>query len=110
MQDLPAQIRQAIDGRGLSQAEIALRCGVSQPTISRIIESGIGRTGPAVRKIMDAVAAGALDNNYSSLPGGRDRICAHLDHILEMNPSDGDALENLIEAIARFSAALRNGG
>lgn len=107
MQDVSSYLRSLI-ASGFSQAEIASACGVSQPTISRMIEKGVERTGPAYRKVTALMEQGGpVKDEYSSPDERVAALDATVRRIVDRNPENAVALDNLLVAIEKYSGTVR---
>lgn len=105
MQDISDELRKLINENGIDQAAIAQKCGVSQPTISRILRGRMSRTGPAYRKVRDALTSGTLKKDeYSSMSGAQERVIARIRKMSAPNEANALALDKLLEAIDKYAS------
>jgi transcriptional regulator with XRE-family HTH domain len=94
-------VREARRRAGLTQRQLAMRAGVSQPTIARI-ESGDVR--PAFERILELVRAAGFDLDVHVVPLDEDAL-AMAERNLQRTPEE--RLDALVAAVELYDAGRK---
>lgn len=109
MQDLREALLEFVRQRGCTQSEVAREFGVSQPSISRVLQRGSVKPGPAIRKIHQGLLAatsgsGAIrpQPEYSSIQDGGEGLKRISERLRSLPDMEAAALDKMLAALNDF--------
>ncbi|MBS1885714.1 MAG: helix-turn-helix domain-containing protein [Actinobacteria bacterium] len=97
--DVSVELKALLDRVGISQAELARRAGVSQPTVSRAMKRAPARKSDSYARLCNYIRQ---ESNEIPLPGP---ACDALAEIWDGSPTQAEALAALIRAAGDLSRA-----
>jgi DNA-binding XRE family transcriptional regulator len=105
MQDVRIEINTFIEDTGLSQAELAKKAGVSQPTISRCIRNRRERFSSQCRKLVAYIRAHKRTSSRPNYTPGVNRVTNAFARIWDGSDAHARAIANVIDAMVDLRPA-----
>lgn len=107
MQDVRAEIRAFIEDSGLSQAELAKKAGVSQPTVSRSVRDRRERVTSQRQKLVAYIRAEKGASGRPEYAPGVDRVTNAFARIWDGSDAHAQAVASVIDAMVDLRPAAK---
>ena len=110
MQDVSLELRSFAEKRRLNQSELAALIGVSQPTISRILNRTAIKRGPAYRRVLSFLEEATRGNHeYAGIHNAGEMLARHFENLAPEDDQEAEAIDKLLSAIANYAEVRGRG-
>lgn len=108
MQDVADRLRAFMDSNGLSQAQLAEKAGVSQPTVSRALSGKGERRGAARSRLFSYVGISEY-SVFGPKAEARERVAEAFERVWEHSKVLADAIVMITDALADLPGKRERG-
>jgi len=109
MQDVRREIGTFIEENELSQADLARRAGVSQPTVSRALQGRRRRSTLQRRKLLEYIRSRTGQPRGRRYAPGVDQVASAFERIWDGSKAHAQAVANVIDAMDNLRPATLRG-
>lgn len=108
MQDVAGRLRAFMDRNGLSQAQLAEKAGVSQPTVSRALSGKGERRGAARSRLFSYVGISEYPPSGAKAEA-RERVAEAFERVWEHSKALADSIVRITDALADLPGKRERG-